>query len=201
MQISFVFDELKRCVLTRFWLFWSLILLFVVGIICGIVLKLPNSVNIYYIDNCDNYIFIVCSTDNSCIEIFFNGIFNSLFICLLAFLCGSIIYAFPIQLFLIFYKGFILSVTCGIMFTNYGVVGAVLFILTKIIPYILSVFLLIVMSMYSCECGLNNFKSKSMYGLCDFYKRFIFIFICYVIISLLEFILVWLIFRPLSFMV
>ena len=81
------------------------IALFVIGILSGIVIEKPASIECYYLNYCDNYIYRIFSESSG--GIFVDRLLSSAFFIVLTIPLALSIFCVPLQGILVFYKGFV----------------------------------------------------------------------------------------------
>ena len=165
---------------------------------CGIVLAQPQTITVYFEDYCNVYIYNIYSFDLGWFSILLERALN----CLLLFAVGAVAglhcWLIPIQYLIIFYRGFILGIICGIMISVFGVIGGIVLFTVFLPQYLLITALIIGFSAYIYENGLINKRAKRVCYFVPFLKV-CFAFIALALVAaLIENVFIVVIIRPLS---
>lgn len=169
--------------------------MFGIGIVCGIVIRKPTTIQSFFIGQCDDY--VSSALNDGIVKLFFKRFFDLFSYLLLAIPLIFTPFYMPIFVLIVFYKGYVFGSIIIFLFSAYGFSGILLFLIV-VLPQIL-LFLLNFLS-FACfsydfgkekQCRCGSVKSDYLSGIVVF---LLFSFIT----SLFEVLCVVLIFRPLS---
>lgn len=126
--MSFLFDYIKNSVFTlkkHLLCLTLLFAMFVIGLMCGIILKQPKTILEFYTGNCEKYVE----------GIFFGGVGGILLDGIVSFLVYTLIslpticcvWLIGLQGIFLFYKGFVCGILIELLFSLYGLSGGLVF--------------------------------------------------------------------------
>lgn len=170
--------------------------MFVIGIISGFVLDKPRAIECYYLSYCDNYVCRVYS--QSPFRLFFDRIFHSFLFLLLAVPAALTVFFLPFQMLVVFYRGFIFGYVTVILFSVYRFGGFMVWLVVLLPQTLLFSALYIVVSALAFDCASENLRAKNLCAAGRFFRFLILAAIGVLLCAALEFLIVCIIFRPLS---
>lgn len=102
------------------------LIMFVIGIMCGIIIKQPESIEEYYARYAEEYVGRIYIGS-------IGGILADRLLGAVVFFAASVLTAcfvwfIPLQVFFVFYKGFVFGATTEILFAVYGFGGCLVFL-------------------------------------------------------------------------
>lgn len=148
-----------------------LIITFVVGIMCGVILKQPQEIIEFYSLNCQKYV------DG----IFFGGIGGIIIDGLISFIVYTLI-ALPtvyfawfigLQGIFLFYKGFVSGILIELLFSLYGLSGGLIFFVVFLPQTVIFSFGFISFSACTFDCGMQTKGTRFMEKCRVFYPYFL----------------------------
>lgn len=198
MSFSYYFEEIKCSLDKHKILLLFSVLLFISGIICGIVIDKPLSMDLYYREYCSDMIYKIISKDYSIFLLLLSRILNYTLILVFCIFGGVIVYCIPINLIIIFYKGFIFGTACAIMISVYSLSGIIILLLVLLPQYFIFCGILSLLICSAYENAVNNKRSHCI-AVQSFLKIILVAWIASVACAILEFVTVLAVIRPLNF--
>ncbi len=199
MNLYFYINECKNYVLRYKIAVIGLIILFLIGTMCGIIIAKPSNIFDYYFGYCDNYMYKIFSVGSSTLSIFTGRLLSNFLFLIAVCISCCIIFLFPLQVFTIFYKGFVFGTELTILCTCFSISGFFVSFLLVLPQSIIFGAILILSSPFSIECGLTTLRCLSLEKMKGYLPWLIFFAIFSVLSALLEFLTVVIIFRPFTF--
>lgn len=196
MNLSFFIDECKNGVLRHKILTISLAILFLSSTMCGIVLVKPAGVFDYYLGYCDNYVYkVVCAGVNPFSILMGRCLSNILFFIVVC-MSSCVVFLFPLQIFNVFYRGFVFGIELFILCTCYSVNGFFIALLLVFPQNIILGGILVLISPFCIECGTQILHARSLKPAYAYLSRLLFFLIVSLAAAILELFTVVIIFRP-----
>ena len=196
MNLSFFLGECKNRILRYKFLILALVLAFLTSTMCGIIIVKPTLIIQFCHGYCENYMYKVFSLESGIFSVLISRcIGNTLFLVVVC-LSSTVIFVFPLQIFAIFYRGFIFGVEIFILFAYYTVGGFFVVILLLLPQAILCGGILIFSTPFSLECGLTAFQARSLEHMRGFLPWLVFFGAICLFSALLEFFTVLIFFKP-----
>ncbi len=199
MNLSFYINECKNYVLRYKIAVIGLILLFLISTMCGIIIIKPSNIFDYYLGYCDNYMYKIFSVGSNTFSVLTGRILSNFLFLIAVCISSCIIFAFPLQVFTIFYRGFVFGTELMILCTCFSVSGFFVAFLLVLPQSLIFGSILILSSPFSIECGLTTFRCLSLEKMKEYFPWLIFFSVLSVLSALLEFLTVIIIFRPFTF--
>lgn len=172
------------------------IALFVIGILSGIVMDKPLSIECYYLNYCDNYIYRIFSESSGGILV--DRLLSSAFFIVLTIPLALTVFCVPLQGILVFYKGFVFGTVTVILFSVYRFSGFLVWLIVLLPQVLLFSAVYIILSVLAFDCGCENRLRRDFYCVRVFFIYLLMAALAAFICALLEFLVVCLIFRPVS---
>lgn len=190
-----IFDKIVRNSL----LYLSLALLFILGVVLGLVLKKSDNVYVYYLEYSQNYYDIILNRNQSAFGIFIKRLLNNVcYFAVICLICLTIYFSF-VHFLIYLYRGFLLGTICGIIISQFGFSGVICCIFLVIPQHVITTLCLIMASGCGLERALSWHRQKSI---CDVTHHvcccLFFLFLSFIGI-LIEQLLLLLLLRPLNF--
>lgn len=167
---------------------------FILGVILGLFLPSSQTVNDIFGDLAKNYFNSVFSVDASPIKNLFSRILTNALLIILVALFSLTVYTYFINFIIILYRGFILGLVFVVFIINLGFSGIITYlflILANNIIVTIAIILFITLIYDSLICKTSNFTAVLI-------KNAIYSFIVSLIGSVLEFLLLTCLIRPLN---
>ena len=194
--MDFFFDCIKNSVLTvkkRVLCVALFFIMFVVGIMCGVIIKQSQEIVDFYITNCEKYVK----------GIFFGGVGGIIVDCLISFLVYVLlslpaiccIWFIWLQGIFLFYKGFVCGILVELLFSLYGLSGGLVFFVVFLPQTI--IFAVGYISFYSCvfDCSASSKGLGFLERIKAFYPYLIAYFIYSLFTLLFDLVSILLVFR------
>ena len=171
--------------------------MFVIGIMCGILIDKPSAIECYYLNYCDNYIYRIFSESPG--GIFLDRLLGSAFFLILVVPSALTIFCVPLQGFLVFYKGFVFGTVTVILVSVYKFSGFLVWLIVLLPQTLLFSLVYILISVIAFDCARESrCRGGGCGGIRDFLIYLLVAAVAAVVCALLEFLIVCLIFRPVS---
>lgn len=196
MNLLFLLREMIDYLKKHFICSIVFITMFIIGILCGIVIKKPGSIECYYYNYCDHYIYRIFSESTGGILI--DRILSSSIFIVLIFPLAFSVWIVPLQGLLIFYRGFVFGTVTVILFSVYRFSGCLVWLFVLLPQTLLLAALCIVLSVLAFDCASENRCSKDWGRLKAFAVYAGIAVVAAIMCALLEFFTVCFIFRPVS---
>ena len=167
---------------------------FILGVILGLFLPSSQTVNDIFGDLAKNYFNSVFSVDASPIKNLFSRILTNALLIILVALFSLTVYTYFINFIIILYRGFILGLVFVVFIINLGFSGIITYlflILANNIIVTIAIILFITLIYDSLICKTSNYTAVLI-------KNAIYSFIVSLIGSVLEFLLLTCLIRPLN---
>ena len=168
--------------------------MFVIGIMCGIVIEKSVTIYRYYLNYCDNYIYRIFSESPS--GILLDRVLSSAFFLLLTIPTAFCIFYLPVQALLIFYKGFIFGTVTVILISVYKFSGFLVWLIILLPQTLLFAAVYICFSVIAYDF-VRERRCRGT-GIKELFTYFLIALLSSLVCALIEFLLVCLIFRPVS---
>ena len=198
MNLFVCCEEVKYSLRSHKFLILVSFLIFIAGIICGIVIEKPLSLDIYFRDYCGDFIFKIVNKDQSVFSLFFARLINHILMFGACLFLAISVWCIPVPVIIIFYKGFIFGTVCVIMVTVYSFSGIFIFIVVYVPQQLLFTTVLIFCVCPALDNALNNKRDRCI-SLRGFFDIALFALIAVVLIAALELVEILLILRTLNF--
>lgn len=199
MNLSLLLDEIKNSIAGHRFIFVLAVTSCIAGMICGFATDREAILYINYESNCELYIGAVLGKC-SVFSILFRRVLLYLPAVGFSFLSGQIVFCFPLHLFIIFYKGFILGATCVIIFTQYSLAG-VLIGVVAVVPFgLIACLIFAIFSGMLYENGCENYRCRQIRPTRMYLRLWGVIAIVILIACILEVLLIVIVVRPLNFL-
>jgi len=176
----------------------SFCIVYLAGIVLGVVFSNQSANKFILKDQVCNFYIIILNPDKSVFSILFMRLLHNLGYILLIGAAGIVIYTFPIEFFIIFYRGLILgSVGCA-FYSLYGISGISIYIFIVVPQNLIVTFGLVV-------TGILNYKyikglcRKGKFDLTEIGWNCILGFVICAVGAIYEFLLLLILIRPLHF--
>ena len=196
MNLLCILREIGASVKKRFVVTVIFFALFVIGILSGIVIEKPASIECYYLNYCDNYIYRIFSESSG--GIFVDRLLSSAFFIVLTIPLALSIFCVPLQGILVFYKGFVFGTVTVILFSVYRFSGFLVWLVVLLPQVLLFSAAYVVLSVLAFDCGSENRLRRDFGCMRGFLVYLLLAAIAALLCALLEFLVVCLIFRPVS---
>lgn len=196
MNLLFLLREIATCIKKRMIVLIVFITLFGIGLFSGIVIDKPNVIECYYLNYCDNYVYRIFSESPG--GIFLDRISGSAIFILLVFPLALSVFCVPLQAFLVFYKGFVFGSVTVILFSVYRFSGFLIWLVILLPQTLLFAAIYVVLSVLAFDCGCESRTCGNLAGIRNFIIYAAAAFVAALLCALFEFLVVCLLFRPLS---
>ncbi len=121
-------------------------------------------------------------------DLFLSRLFSSTILSIIICFCSFCVYLMPVNLILITYKAYLISLNCSIIIIINGLGGIVTCMLIIIPCQLLSLLVMIIFCAYSCKRAIQ----KKKYGTtCKIWDKFIIAYILLLLINLIETLLLY----------
>ncbi len=168
------------------------LIMFVVGIMCGVIIKQPQAIEEYYRSFCEKYVENVLFGGVG--GILLDGLISFAFYTLISLPTVCLIFFVPIQGIFLFYKGFVFGIFVKLTFSLFGLSGGLVFFVVLLPQTLIFIVGFIGLSVCSFDCG-----SGKNGGISDRFRGFFpyFItFLCHcVLATLIDVLLIQVVFR------
>ena len=168
--------------------------MFVIGIMCGIILEKSVTIYRYYLNYCDNYVYRIFSESPG--GILLDRVLSSTFFLLLTIPAAFCIFYLPVQGLLIFYKGFVLGSGTVIFFSVYKFSGFLVWLIV-LLPQTL-LFAAVYVCFSAIAYDFVREKRCRGNGIREFFAYCLIMLSAALVCALMEFLMICLIFRPVS---
>ncbi len=122
--------------------FIFLIIILLLGIILGIAFSSQDNFRVYYVDYCDEYVYTILSKEESCIYLILSRFLVGFISLLIVLLCSISMFLIPIQIFVVFYRGFVCGGICVIIVQCFNFSGVAIMLFAYLPQFLISSYLL-----------------------------------------------------------
>lgn len=199
MNLLFYINECRNCLFRHKMLTISLIILFLSSTMCGIILEKPTVIFDYYLAYCENYTYKIFSVNASVFSIFTGRCISNILFFAVVCVSSSVVFLFPLHIFIVFYRGFIFGIELVILCTCYSVSGFFVALLLVFPQGIIFAAILILSAPFSFECGLQTYHSRSLIAMREYFCWLIFFLSIALLSAVLESLTVIILFKPFIF--
>lgn len=196
MNILFLLSDIGSQLKKRLVVFITFSIMFVIGVMSGIIIDKPVAIDCYYLNYCDNYIYRIFSESPG--GIFTDRILTSALFIALVIPTALSIYCVPLQGLLVFYKGFVFGSVTVILFSVYRFSGFLVWLLVLLPQTLLFAIVYIILSVLAFDCGCENRSRRDFHYMKTFFVYFLTAIIAALLCALVEFLFICFIFRPVS---
>lgn len=196
MKLLLLLREAGTCLKKHLITFSILVIMFGIGIISGIVLDKSVAIECYYVNYCDNYVYRIFSEFPG--GIFIDRAIVSVVYIALVFPLAFSVYFVPLQGFLIFYRGFVFGSVTVILFSVYHFSGFLIWLIILLPQTLLFAAIYVTLSVLAFDCGGECRGRRDFCGMGGFVVYAVVALIASLLCALLEFLVIFLIFRPVS---
>lgn len=169
--------------------------MFIIGIMCGVIIKQPETIEEYYTQYAEEYVGRVYV--GSIGGIFVDRLLGALVFFASGVLTACFVWFVPLQGFFVFYKGFVFGTTVEILLSVYGFGGFLIFLTVLLLQTLILAFGYVVLSVCAFDFGKNRGikECDGVYNLVCILVGSGILVLCSAIVELIG---VCLIFRPIS---
>ncbi len=196
-NLEAIFKRYKSIIENKKWYTISLIAVYVLGIVLGVIFFSEHE-KVLFADNVLDFLVLALCKSSSPISLFWSRIINALALFTLFALTSLTIYLSPLHYFIIIYRGYVLGAAGIVFITNFKITGLVLFVFCVFLQNLITTLSLILYSTIAYKLSDNFDKCKNFNYKAYVFASFVF-FLISVIGALIELILLLLILRPLNF--
>ena len=196
MDLSSFFREIVRILGRRLPWTVAFALCFFIGILSGIVIDKPSSVEYYYLDYCDVYVYRIFS--GSAWGIFLDRTMNGALFLLPSVLLAVSVFFVPLQGLLVFYKGFVFGSVTVILFSVYRFSGFAIWLIVLLPQVLLFAAVHVALSVIAFDCGCENRGGNVVRKLKEFAVWLLAAAAAALLCAVMEFLSVCLVFRPVA---
>ena len=198
MNLSYYFEEIKTSCKTHKIIFFCSLLAVIAGILCGIILDKPLSLDLYYREYCSDLIYRIVNKDQSVFSIFFTRILNYALVLIFCLPGGIIVWCLPVHYVIIFYKCFIFGTACVIMITVYSLSGVIILLLVLLPQQVIFSGILVILVCPAYE-NANNNRQSGCIALRPYADIVVLALVASVAAAILELLTIVAVIRPLNF--
>ncbi|MBQ9709088.1 MAG: hypothetical protein IJV67_00510 [Clostridia bacterium] len=168
-----------------------------IGIILGIIFKPTSFIYDYYSVNAENYYCIAMGQDSSAFSVLLNRVFVNLGYFIICFVLSLSVWLYPCAVLITVYRGFVLSLTLTVFSLHFGISGVLIGVFIVLPQNVITTIALMLFSTVSCfklkkgKLDINALKKNGKYVAVFYVISFVG--------ALIEFLVLFLLLRPMSF--